>query len=596
MSLHFDEKKTRSYTVDIFGNEHDVAPYFEVQSLIKKIPDKCESEEIEIMYQSEVNKPTVFRIPIEFLSDIKMFTNVCFTNYFLFLPSRASLIQSEIILELSKIKKENQIKYENKSIGWFDYNGQDVFLMDEKTLPDGTKFSCIRDMGKWVDGDVKKYDEMLTKYVYPNHRMSLAYILGFSGVLVARISKLKDLGVVLSGISGQSTTGKTTAIKLMASIWADPDDVKGRIIMRADASNIGFNAQFAGFNGPCIIFDDVDQNSTLDLANKLNTLSRGAQRVVANQKGEAQFNRMGFGGICVFVSECPLLEKTRKESGLYPRFIDLQDIVWTDDSESAEAIKSICSQNFGFKGKIFAEFIEKKTNKQLCSIYDSAYKFINDITTEKDNFTARANKKYACIIATANLLMDCFGIVFDIEEIAKILMVNEKLNREERDKGTQTYDYLKQFFIENHASFNLIGEEQQLSAKGYMNLKSAYGIAVFKQNKLHLYIKVATVDEILTKAGFNQLSNYKRVWKEKGWTMCAKDRFDCSTTTLMPCRHFHFVYPDYDKQIRNFVYIFRTQFEYGTNVEYGKNSEIIVLSRDLWLTSEEQDKLKIQIR
>ena len=47
------------------------------------------------------------------------------------------------------------------------------------------------------------------------------------------------------------------------------------------------------------------------------------------------------------------------------------------------------------------------------------------------------------------------------------------------------------------------------------------------------------------------------------------------------------------------IYKDREQKVYDLNYSLankGKNSEIIVLSRDLWLTSEEQDKLKIQIR
>ena len=47
------------------------------------------------------------------------------------------------------------------------------------------------------------------------------------------------------------------------------------------------------------------------------------------------------------------------------------------------------------------------------------------------------------------------------------------------------------------------------------------------------------------------------------------------------------------------IYKDREQKVYDLNYSLankGKNSEIIVLSRDLWLTSEEQDKLKLQIR
>ena len=383
MELKANSNKTAILYIDKNGNEQYLCPYFMVKALIKKIPADCEPEELELYFR-DVNLEGSFRIPLNILHDIKMFQQVCTKNYFIYAPFAAQIIQTEVHRQLKATINANKVRYENKCIGWVKFKGQDVFLTDSGTLPDGSNYTCIRDMGAWYRGSESDYDDMLNDYVFNNPKLSLAYVLGFSGVLVARITDLRDLGVLLAGISGQSTTGKTTAIKLIASIWANPNNVQGRIIMRADCSNIGFNAQFAGFNGVSIIFDDVDQNNSLDLANQLNRLSNGTQRVVCDVNGDPKFNRMGFGGICIFASECPLLEKTRKESGLYPRFLDLQDIVWTIDAKSAEEIKRICSQNFGFKGKTFAKFIEWMSTDDICKVFDESYDFINQRITTKD--------------------------------------------------------------------------------------------------------------------------------------------------------------------------------------------------------------------
>jgi len=533
------------------------SPYFRVSNLIKKIPTNCEPEEVEIFVREKGQEEFTFRIPKNEVHDAKLFHKYCTEHDFFITPDFLPLVHHDVILGMASAKRKKLFQYENKSVGWCVFDGQPIFLMDSRQLPNGAMCHCIRDMGRWQDGKIETYDQMLETYVYPNHRLSLAYILGFSGVLVARISKKRDLGVLLAGLSGQSTTGKTTAIKLIASIWADPDDVEGRVIMRSDASNIGFNAQFAGFNGISIIFDDVDQNTALDLPNQLNRLSRGAQRVVANTKGEATYNRMGFGGVCIFASECPLLEKTRKESGLYPRFLDLQDITWTNDSKSAEDIKEVCSDNFGFKGKEFASFIEKKRDEELCQYFDDAYKFIDSQITQRDRFTPRSIKKYASILTTSILLTECFGVQFNTQEIIKLLLNSEKTNKEDRDKPQMAYDYIKQFFIENCSNFNVLSKDKANAIKPFS--KAGHGVAAYRDKILHLYMKTSTVEDILAKAGFPQLSNYKKVWKEKGWIRCETDRYDSSKTTLMPARHFHFIYREDNDVLEQYIFTFRDQ-------------------------------------
>jgi len=531
--------------------------YFQVTYLIKKIPDKCEPEEIEIYVRDKGNLEFTFRIPKNEVYDAKIFHKYCTEHDFIFTTDFLPFVHHDVMLGIRNAVRKRLYRYENKSIGWYRFNDKPVFLMENRLLPDGSMCNCIRDMGKWQDGNIETYDQMLETYVYPNDRLCLAYILGFSGVLVARISKKRDLGVLLAGLSGQSTTGKTTAIKLIASIWADPDDVEGRIIMRSDASNIGFVAQFAGYNGVSIIFDDVDQNTSLDLANQLNRFSRGTQRMTANTKGEPVYNRMGFSGACVFASECPLLERTRKESGLYPRFLDLQDITWTNDARSAEKIKEVCSENFGFKGKVFAEFVENKTDQELAEYFDKAYQFVDSQIKNRDMFTGRAIKKYAAIIATSTLLTECFGIQFNTQEITKLLIINENKNKEDRDKPQMAYDYIKQFFIENCCNFNIVCKDKANPIKPFS--KAGHGVAAYRDKILHLYMKTSTVEDILAKAGFPQLSNYKKVWKEKGWTKCETDRYDASKTSLMPARHFHFIFREDSETLEQYIYTFQNQ-------------------------------------
>ena len=87
--------------------------------------------------------------------------------------------------------------------------------------------------------------------------------------------------------------------------------------------------------------------------------------------------------------------------------------------------------------------------------------------------------------------------------------------------------------------------------------RKGYGVAALRNDILHLYISTQNTDKILNDAGFNQVSNYKKVWKEKGWTMCADGRYNASSSHIMPSRHYHFVYRDNDKALSSYVHLFK---------------------------------------
>ena len=554
MSIKANHNNTAMLYYDSTGKSYDICIYFNLTKIIKKIPENSQPEEVEIFIQSNTFSDS-FRIPITSLSDSKTLIADCTKHYLVILPSYISAVQGEMLKQLRTLINNQTFSYESQIVGGYNYNNKYYFIFDKITFDDNKECVCTRDIGNLTSGSETIYDDLLNNYVFNNYNLSLAYTLGFSGVLIDRISSLRDLGVVLVGLSGQSTSGKTTAIKLATSIWANNNDVQSRIIMRSDTSQIGFNAQFAGFYGIPIIFDDVDQNSSINISDTLNRLSRGTQRVVCNQNGEAQYNRLGFGGICIFVSECSLLEKTRKETGLYNRFIDLQDVVWTTDSKSAETIKNITSQNYGFKGKKYIEFFQTKTEEELLKIYDESYEFIDSIMSVRDKFTDRAIKKYAAIIATAKLLNECFNINLNIKEMSKILIINENINKEDRDKATLTYNYIKEYFLLNLSNFNLISKNKSNPSNHSMS-KPTVGYAVYTNNILHLYISTKQTDTLLRKAGYNQLSNYKKEWKAREYTRCEKDRYDAATTKLIPTRHFHFEYNDFDGVIQRFISTF----------------------------------------
>ena len=313
--------------------------------------------------------------------------------------------------------------------------------------------------------------------------------------------------------------------------------------MNNDASEVGFSAQYSGFFGVPVIFDDTDAESNIDFTKYIYRMSKGTQRVVSNSKGEVDRSRLGMSGIFIFTSETSILDKTDKTMGLYARYLDLSDVSWTKDAESSDIIQNCCSENFGFKGKRFASYMERFDINKLYHAYDIYYKQVLSKITKKDSMTSRSAKKYAVIALTAKLVNKCFNININIDTMIKTLLSFENKQVQERDKGKLAYLFLHDFFIDHYRNFHVY-RNGQLEYMNDRERNTNYGYASYKGDDLHLYIPTITCKKILESNGFIQVDNYKKFWKEQGLTKCPNnsERYDCSATGKLYMRHFHFVY------------------------------------------------------
>ena len=522
-----------------------ICPFFELKTIAINIPFGRKPDEAIFSFQSE-NRSGEFRINLEDLSDMQIVCKALAKQHFIISGGWSKLIYS-MIIESIKLNIEHQnFSYQHDCLGWQEINGNSYFLLEKNELKDGSVSTCTRNFGRFTAGSAEEYDKMLEKYVYSSTELSLAYLIGFSGVIVARLSKVRSLPNLCIGLSGRSGTGKSTAAKLIASIWADPDNCNGGIMMNNDASDIGFAAQYAGFYGVPIIFDDTDAETDKDMSRLVYRLSKGVQRVVSTVSGDIDKSRMGMSGVCIFTSETPLLENTKGKSGLFPRFLDLADVRWTKNAEESDAIQYVCTQHFGHTGKVFGQYIENIEIEKLASGFDYYIEYVNSKLKEQDSFTARSIKKYAIILLTGKLVNKCFNININLDSILNLLLPFEVEQMSERDKATAAYKFLYDFFIDHMHNFSngsphskiytapIVEPEVRVTNYGYYVIETPY--------YLHLYIPTTTCRKILESNGYPQLANYKKFWKEKGYTQCQGDRYDCSSTRKMLQRHFHFIY------------------------------------------------------
>jgi len=505
-----------------------------VKSCIYKIPEDESTAEVELIRENARGK-TTFRLPLSVVGDTRKLGEVLANHHILLKQSNQYVMSDYFRASIDYADKIGQIKYEHSPIGLYDIDGKTVFLGEKTQIKNNIYSTCTRDFGKFRAGSEEAYNEMLDKVVFPSVKLSLAYILGFTGVVSAKLYDKTNVIVPIFGFNNTTSTGKTTAVMLSVSPFSDPSLENGSLMIKTDSSQNGQNAQMGNIKGLPFVFDDINTDTRRDISSTLYRLSSGMPRIVSSVKGEV-LKRGSWRGTVLITSETSLLDQITK-SGIFARYCEFKNIVWTDTAEIADYIKEVVSSNFGWKGWKFGEHVANIDTDLLLKKFKECKEEILKMIKQKDALSSRISSKYAIILLTAKLMNEFFNIQLKIDEIMKFIVEVEAQNLKDRNRVHTSYEYLYDFFNSHRKNFNITFSDNKES----MAFGTCFGDAVFRKGEeLYLKIKLSVLDEIMKNGGFSQYKNYLPEWKKNGYIHGDTGRN--TTTSKKLGRHYKFIY------------------------------------------------------
>lgn len=409
----------------------------------------------------------------------------------------------------------------------------------------GNKLSVTsRNTFRFQSGDEAVYKAFLTNTVYTVPTLALAMSLGYAAVVISRLKDKVDTGTVIVNLCGASSTGKTTVEELLISAFACPLISNGDGLIRNfhSTQNATF-AALAGIHGLPIALDDTTSNNYLNLSNLIYTLATGEEKGRCNSEGELKNSGSGWSGLIVISSETPIQEQDCENQGLKVRVLQTQGITWTPDAKTAELIKKVVRENYGFTGIEFAKYIEQIPKDDLYTRFISAQSQVNALMTNRDNLSDRLEIKYTAIYLTILLMNECFNLKLDANELMTILLKPEQENVTERDISKKALNVIKDFIITKQQHFKIYRRSLQGDGKYVADCGSSgdnYGTIRFNDSVCEVFISTAKVDDLLKSNHINEVTTVKTRWKAAGITKCDKDRFDCK---FFARRCIHFIFP-----------------------------------------------------
>lgn len=437
-----------------------------------------------------------------------------------------------LIATIMQQESESPCELRHEKLGFTYYNKKRVFLA-KKAINVSSKY-----LGKYKIGRTGQYSvwkQMVEKEVLGHIPLEFMLSVGGSAVITDFLRDTVQVENVLVSLVSDSSKGKSTAGLLMVSCGAMPSLTGDSFaFILADTINAIMASIPSGY--PTLLDEAslIRYNPTSLLYN----LSMGKEKQRLTKELE-KANGSYFSTAIAITSERGVLSSADENSGLLVRVLEIANVTWTKSAQSADSIKSITHQNYGWLVPKLAKYLLTSiSEEEVVSEYWKWHEWLVQLAEYKgayNNFTERACKQYALIMLSAELIQEVMGIELHLDDIGEFILEHSPVGENGQvNIGERALHYLMQYIVKHYSYFISPDDKDYVPTK-------CYGKIVRKEKKLlngivskeRLLVTEDTLKMILTEGRFPEMNVVLKHWKESGFLQCEKDR-RASTVCILP--------------------------------------------------------------
>ncbi len=467
---------------------------------------------------------------VDLMSAQESILKVFATNEYLINFKFANMMREYLNHELQKVQLSSSYQFYHSTMGFLDQDGRPpIFLLGE-TIVNGVISKYIDEKMVFTQGIKENYVAFLNTEVLPYLPTRFALVLGLTSVAASYLKEYVNVGTIIINACGPSSTGKTTALQFMASLWATPKVGNNALVKTFNATQMALMESIKGYSGVPIFLDDATSGGYTNRTSMIYGLAQSEPRLRSNSDGTLQDQGKSWSGCAMISSETTILSDSETRQGLIARVIDTNDLVWTQSAKHSERINRAINKDFGFIGREYVKEFLKIDLETIQIMFDECKEEVLEKLIKRDGLSERIANKIAMIRLTAKLVKQIFlWEEIDADEITKILIDSDQEQIEERAIGERAYELMKLFIQSEHQHFTKIVKQniEQVEAKGEL-----YGTLKYSRSKVLATIPSEKVKAFLFK---NKIYEYKSVlayWGDNKLIEKQKDRHTIKDSRL----------------------------------------------------------------
>lgn len=344
----------------------------------------------------------------------------------------------------------------HSGLGFAIHDNKEIFKLD-RAINEDSKYVGTLDLKP--KGNLEDYLKDIREHVVPYTNISLAFVLGASSAVVAKLNKYcDDVNTLLAHFVTESSKGKSTATMLAISIWGNPKLGAGGLYNTWNSTENALATSLAGNYGVAYALDELSMSKIEDTTNLIYNLVGGKDK--ARLTKEIELRKSGTWVTTIISNgEASLLSRAKNNTGLEVRTLELDGVVWTEDARHSDDVKSLANRNYGVFGYSFAEKLIKCSIDKLKPLFEDEKRIFIEKVKERgivDNMIQRTASKYAGVTLTTRLINLGYGkrgINLDIEGIRELLVDAEINSIQRRGVQKKASEWLLEYVEANASKF-----------------------------------------------------------------------------------------------------------------------------------------------
>ena len=411
--------------------------------VVEKIVDMVSGEEqIRVKISNGYSNPTVI-FKREELSESTILNNLTRYGVSIDDSKEIRLWIREILLDTEANAKLTRI---HSSLGFTKVGEEEVFLADKiygstnPLLSESTHIDpCMR-----PKGGLNRYRHFLIKEVVKHPQIALAFVLGATAPVAHLLKKGAHIREVpVWCFSGVTSTGKTTMLCSLLSLYGKPDFLLSNLHATANA----LSTQISQQAGLPFVADEAT-HSKLDFDDLIYSLTAGKDKRRCNGDGSLK-PMTTFSGAMFFSSEHPILDKCDDHGGEEARVLDFEFDWFDGDGQKAERFSRFFNSHYGVAVAPLMQLIfDNRIKKNILKNYRRTYARLLEKANCETGIDRRIISKLALILVSGWLLQKALKVDFHLDEVEKLLwqVQDAKKDRTIRMNGVEM---LLQLFTED---------------------------------------------------------------------------------------------------------------------------------------------------
>lgn len=387
--------------------------------------------------------------------------------------------------------------YFHDTLGFEEVDGKLVFLAnkvvgsfgDDK---DGSLYN--NPVETKLSGSFESWVNVIKEEVVGKAELELAIAIGASAPLAYLLRKEGAFSEVpVIALVGASSTGKTSTLRLIASIFGSPHEGVG-LVKDMNTTKVAFFKDLGRRPGLPLIIDEAMIKRDWNLSDAIYEVSKGIEKATCTSNRNLNV-RSTFSGTVVFTSEKSILEDGKITGGKVARIVELT-LEWFRDADHARRLAQKINANHGSAVYPLLRHILVKyeeDNRCFNEMFQEELVELRDSNIITNSIEERLLNTYATILVAAKVANDALGLALDVEAIKELLVSNHQKNAPVDSQADAFYYYLVEKVVLNANHFP--AKSNKLGKKDQYPLYKMMGERIIDGEKQIIYITQETFKE-----------------------------------------------------------------------------------------------------